>query len=184
MPLAETFMDEGFNVIEVVLRTPNALEAIQEITQNTPCIVGAGSIVSIDDALKAKEAGASFGVSPGSTPELIDTCIELNLPYLPGAVTASEMMKLATQGIALMKFFPAEPAGGIPYLNSIMGPLPQLRFCPTGGVNEKNFIHYLNLDNVACVGGSWIAPTNLIDTENWDEISARVKKSKALLAEN
>ncbi len=184
VPLAKTLINAGISVIEVVMRTPNALEAIREIADNTSCIVGAGSIVTVADAVKAKQAGAQFGVSPGSTPELVDACIEMDFPYLPGAVTASEMIGLADKGITLLKFFPAEPSGGIPYLKSIMGPLPQLRFCPTGGVNEKNFIQYLSLGNVVCVGGSWISPTDSINHGNWDGISANVLRSQKILKEN
>ena len=184
VPLAETLLNAGISVIEVVLRTPKALESIREIAENTSCIVGAGSIVSVDDAVKAQQAGARFGVSPGSTPELVDACIEMDFPYLPGAVTASEMMGLAEKGITLLKFFPAEPSGGIPYLKSIMGPLPQLRFCPTGGVNEKNFIQYLSLRNVVCVGGSWISPTDNINNGDWEAIVANVQRSQKILSDS
>lgn len=184
VPLAETLINAGISVIEVVLRKPNALEAIQEIADNTSCVVGAGSIVTVADAVKAQQAGARFGVSPGSTSELVDACIEMDFPYLPGAVSGSEMMSLAEKGITFLKFFPAEPSGGIPYLKSIMGPLPQLKFCPTGGVNEMNFVQYLSLGNVACVGGSWITPTDYIKNGNWDGISAIVKRSQKILKEN
>ena len=184
VPLAETLFNAGISVIEVVMRTPNALDAIRAIADNTSCTVGAGSIVTVADAVKAKQAGARFGVSPGSTPELVDACIEMNFPYLPGAVTASEMMGLADKGITLLKFFPAEPSGGIPYLKSIMGPLPQLRFCPTGGVSEKNFIQYLSLENVVCVGGSWVSPTEYINNGNWDAIAANVQRSQKVLKES
>ena len=184
VPLAETLFNAGISIIEVVLRTPNSLEAIREIVNNTSCMVGAGSIITLADAVKAKEAGASFAVSPGSTFELVDACIDMDFPYLPGAVTGSEMMKLADKGITFLKFFPAEPSGGIPYLKSIMGPLPHLRFCPTGGVCEKNFIQYLNLGNIPCVGGSWIAPPELINEAKWTEVSANAQRSLQMLAEN
>lgn len=177
VPLAETLFKAGISVIEVVLRTTNALEAIREIAQNTTCIVGAGSLVSVEDVIKAREAGASFGVSPGSTPALVDACMDLDFPYLPGAATASEMMTLAERGITMLKFFPAESSGGIPYLKAIMGPLPHLRFCPTGGVNESNFMDYLSLGNVACVGGSWIAPANSINNQDWEIIAHNVERS-------
>ncbi len=180
VPLAETLINAGMSVIEVVLRTANALEAIREIAQNTTCTVGAGSLVSVDDVIKAREAGASFGVSPGSTPALVDACMDLDFPYLPGGVTASEMMNLAEKGITMLKFFPAEPSGGIPYLKSIMGPLPHLRFCPTGGVNESNFMDYLSLENVACVGGSWIAPTKSINDQDWETISYNVERNLSI----
>jgi 2-dehydro-3-deoxyphosphogluconate aldolase/(4S)-4-hydroxy-2-oxoglutarate aldolase len=132
--------------------------------------VGSLTIINIETLNKAIDAGSEFIVSPGVTDGLIDAALQSGTPILPGIVTPSEVMNLLEKGITEMKFFPAEAAGGIPMVKSIGGPLPQVTFCPTGGVNPKNAADYLALKNVACVGGSWMAPANLVDAENWDEI--------------
>lgn len=171
VPLANALVEGGLKVLEITLRTPVALEAIKKIKSEVPnAIVGAGTIINLKTFDSAIEAGAEFIVSPGVTSNLLDTALKSDIPILPGVITPSEVMNLLEKGITEMKFFPAEAAGGIPMVKSIGGPLPQITFCPTGGVSPKNAADYLALDNVACVGGSWMAPASLVDAENWTEI--------------
>ncbi len=171
VPLANALVEGGLKVLEITLRTPVALEAIKKIKAEVPnAIVGAGTIINVETLEKAIEAGSEFIVSPGVTDELLDAVQKSDTPILPGIATPSEAMRLLEKGITEMKFFPAEAAGGIPMVKSIGGPLPQITFCPTGGVSPKNAADYLALNNVACVGGSWMAPASLVDAENWDEI--------------
>lgn len=172
VPLANALVEGGLKVLEITLRTPVALEAIKKIKAEVPnAIVGAGTVINLDTLEKTIDAGSEFIVSPGVTDSLIDAALKSGIPILPGIVTPSEVMNLLGKGITEMKFFPAEAAGGVPMVKSIGGPLPQVTFCPTGGVNPKNAGDYLALKNVACVGGSWMAPADLVDAENWDEIN-------------
>ena len=158
-----------------------ALEAIRRIKAEVPdAIVGAGTIINTQTLQQALDAGAEFIVSPGVTDSLLDAALASGVPILPGVVTPSEVMRLLEKGITAMKFFPAEAAGGIPMLKSIGGPLPQVTFCPTGGVTPKNAPEYLALSNVACVGGSWMAPADLVDAGNWQEITRRAAEATAL----
>lgn len=181
VPLAKALVEGGLKVLEITLRTPVALDAIRRIKAEVPgAIVGAGTIINTATLQQAIDAGAEFIVSPGVTDELIDAALQSGVPILPGVVTPSEVMKLLAKGITAMKFFPAEAAGGIPMLKSLGGPLPQVTFCPTGGVNPKNAIDYLSLSNVACVGGSWMAPADLVDAGNWDEIRRRAAEAASL----
>ena len=142
--------------------------------------VGAGTVLTPDDARRARDAGATFAVSPGLTDRLADACAEIGLPLLPGAATASEMMRAMEMGYDMLKFFPAEAVGGAPALKSLAGPLPQVSFCPTGGVSPANAPAYLSLPNVACVGGSWIATDADIAAGNWDAIRSRASDAAAL----
>ncbi len=172
VPLAKALVKGGITVLEITLRTEAALESITRIKAEVPdAIVGAGTIINIDTLNKAIAAGAEFIVSPGTTDKMIDAAIATGVPLLPGVANPSEAMRLLEKGITEMKFFPAEAAGGIPMLKSIGAPIPQITFCPTGGVNQKNVKDYYNLPNVACVGGSWMCAANLVDSENWDEIT-------------
>ena len=181
VPLARALVDGGLKVLEITLRTPVALEAIRRIKAEVPdAIVGAGTIINTTTLHQALEAGAEFIVSPGVTDSLLGAALASGVPILPGVVTPSEVMHLLEKGITSMKFFPAEAAGGIPMLKSIGGPLPQVTFCPTGGVNPKNAPEYLALGNVACVGGSWMAPADLVDAGNWAEITRRAAEATAL----
>ena len=181
VPLSRALVEGGLRVLEITLRTPVALEAIRRIKAEVPgAIVGAGTIINVQTLEQALEAGAEFIVSPGVTDHLLITAIASGIPILPGVVTPSEVMRLLDKGITAMKFFPAEAAGGIPMLKSIGGPLPQVTFCPTGGVNPKNAPDYLALSNVACVGGSWMAPAELVDAGNWTEITRRAAEATAL----
>lgn len=182
-PLAEALMAGGIHTIEITLRTPQALDAIKAVSDIQNLHVGAGTLLTAQDAKSAKEAGASFGVSPGSTPELIEACKFEKLPFLPGAATPSEVANLQGNGFDIQKFFPAEAAGGIAMLKAIAGPLQDIRFCPTGGVSPDNAQDYLALSNVICVGGSWIAPRKLIAEKAWNQIEANAKTASNLQAQ-
>ena len=179
-PLAEALVAGGLPALEVTLRTPVALEVIAEMAKVDGGIVGAGTLLTAEDVSRAKDAGATFGVSPGSTDMLLQACMDLDMPILPGAVTASEAMSLLERGFDMLKFFPAEAAGGVPALKSLASPLPQISFCPTGGVSPTNAESYLKLPNVICVGGSWVAPDAMIQAGDWAGITALAKAASAL----
>ncbi|MEC7258142.1 MAG: bifunctional 4-hydroxy-2-oxoglutarate aldolase/2-dehydro-3-deoxy-phosphogluconate aldolase, partial [Pseudomonadota bacterium] len=157
-PLAEALVAGGLSALEVTLRTPAALDVIREMAQVSGGVVGAGTLVTPQDVRDAVAAGATFGVAPGATDELLAACEAEGLPLLPGAATATEAMRLLARGYDMMKFFPAEASGGAPALKALGAPLPQITFCPTGGVSPDNALSYLSLANVACAGGSWVAP--------------------------
>jgi 2-dehydro-3-deoxyphosphogluconate aldolase/(4S)-4-hydroxy-2-oxoglutarate aldolase len=178
--LARALVAGGLPALEVTLRTPAALEAIAEMAKVEGGAVGAGTLLTPGDVMAAKDAGATFGVSPGATDRLIDACIEAELPLLPGAATATEAMALLERGFTVQKFFPAEANGGAPALKALAGPLPQIRFCPTGGVSPKNAADYLSLPNVLCVGGSWVAPADKVRSGDWDAITALARDAAAL----
>lgn len=171
VPLAHALVEGGLKVLEITLRTPVALEAIRAIKAEVPdAIVGAGTVINTETLQQSIAAGAEFLVSPGVTDSLLDEALASGVPLLPGVISPSEVMRLLEKGITAMKFFPAQAAGGIPMLKAIGAPLPQVSFCPTGGVNPGNARDYLALTNVACVGGSWMAPTSLVDAGDWTEI--------------
>ena len=174
IPLADALLAGGISTIEITLRTEAALEAIRVIRGERPeIVVGAGTIITAALANDAISAGAQFGVSPGATPAVIDGCNEAGLSLLPGAATVSEIMALAERGFQQMKFFPATAAGGQPFLKSLISPFPALRFCPTGGITETTAPDWLGLENVLCVGGSWIASSHSINAEDFGGIKAR-----------
>ena len=177
IPLAEALVAGGLPALEVTLRTPAALDVIRQMATVRGGIVGAGTLVTPQDARNAKEAGATFGVSPGSTPALIAECEKIGLPLLAGAVTCSEVMALMALGYDLMKFFPAEAAGGINAIKSVGGPLPGVTFCPTGGITLSSAPDYLKLPNVICVGGSWVAPKGLVEAADWGGIEALAREA-------
>lgn len=181
IPLAKALIAGGLPALEVTMRTPAALEVIQAMSKLPGGIVGAGTLVTPQDVRDAKAAGAVFGVSPGATDVLIEACIKEDLPLLPGSATASEAMRLLERGYSVQKFFPAEASGGAPALKAIGGPLPQISFCPTGGVSLKNAPSYLKLSNVICAGGSWIAPEALVAGKRWDDIEALAREAKQTL---
>lgn len=181
VPLAKALVRGGLPVLEVTLRTSAALEVIAAMAGVEGARVGAGTLVTAQDVSDAIAAGATFGVTPGSPAALVDACLEAGLPLLPGAATATEAMTLQARGFDVLKFFPAEGAGGIKTLKGLGGPLPGLSFCPTGGVTPDNAGDYLALPNVVCAGGSWIAPSNLVKAGKWDEIEARARAAAALL---
>ena len=180
VPLAEALVRGGLPVLEVTLRTDAALEVIAAMATVKGAYAGVGTLVTLDDVRAAKAAGATFGVTPGSPTALIDACIAAELPLLPGAATATEAMTLQARGFEVLKFFPAEGAGGIKTLKGLGGPLPDLSFCPTGGVTPENAADYLALSNVVCAGGSWIAPSALVKAGKWDEIEDRARHAAAL----
>ncbi|MHA7827774.1 MAG: bifunctional 4-hydroxy-2-oxoglutarate aldolase/2-dehydro-3-deoxy-phosphogluconate aldolase [Roseovarius sp.] len=179
-PLASALVAGGLPVLEVTLRTPAALEAIAAICAVQGAIVGAGTVLTSQDAQAAREAGAQFAVSPGSTPRLVEACEALDLPLLPGAVTATEAMLLLERGYDMLKFFPAEASGGVAALKALAGPLPQLAFCPTGGVTPENAGAYLSLPNTLCVGGSWVAPADAMRNGDWARITSLARAASQL----
>jgi len=179
-PLAEALVRGGLPVLEVTLRTPVALDVIREMAQVDGGIVGAGTLITPDDVAAALNAGATFGVSPGATDKLLDACEEMGLPTLPGAASASEAMRLLERGYDMLKFFPAEASGGAPALKAIGAPLPQISFCPTGGVSPSNVAGYLSLSNVICAGGSWVAPSELVNNGDWRKIEELARAASQL----
>ncbi|PTQ68928.1 bifunctional 4-hydroxy-2-oxoglutarate aldolase/2-dehydro-3-deoxy-phosphogluconate aldolase [Celeribacter persicus] len=179
-PLAEALVAGGLPALEVTLRTPVALEVIREMAKVEGGVVGAGTLLTPEDVIAAKAAGATFGVSPGATDKLLDACEAHDMPLLAGTSTASDVMKLLERGYTVAKFFPAEANGGAPALKSIGAPLPQMKFCPTGGVSLKNARDYLSLSNTLCVGGSWVAPADLVEKGDWKAIEALAREAAAL----
>ncbi|WP_326947448.1 bifunctional 4-hydroxy-2-oxoglutarate aldolase/2-dehydro-3-deoxy-phosphogluconate aldolase [Amycolatopsis sp. NBC_01307] len=175
VPTARALLAGGIGVIELTLRTPAALAAIERVATEVPDIViGAGTVTSPDQAKQAADAGAKFLVTPGCTDAVVDACFESGLPFLPGASTVSEAMKLAERGLTALKFFPAEASGGVAYLKSIAGPLPSLKFCPTGGITVASAPTYLALPNVGCIGGSWL--TSSLDVSTIEKLAAEAAK--------
>lgn len=179
-PLAEALVAGGLPVLEVTLRTAVALDAIAAMSEVAGAVVGAGTVLTAANMRDAKQAGAQFAVSPGATPALIDAARAEEVPLLPGAQTCSEVMALLEQGYNVQKFFPAEAIGGVDALKSISGPLPQVTFCPTGGITVARAPDYLRLPNVACVGGSWVAPAAAMAASDWAAITALAKAAAAL----
>lgn len=180
---AKALRDGGLTVLEITMRTPQALEALTAIVREVEGVtVGAGTILEPEHVQKAIAAGAAFLVSPGASSRLIAAGGEAPVPYLPGCSTASEAMQLAERGVTLAKFFPAEPAGGAPFLKALVSPLPELHFVPTGGIGMNNVREYLALKNVVCCGGSWVAPQNAVDAGDWATITALAREASALKA--
>jgi 2-dehydro-3-deoxyphosphogluconate aldolase/(4S)-4-hydroxy-2-oxoglutarate aldolase len=180
--VADVFSESGFTTFELTLRTGNALAAIAAITKRYPKLnVGAGTVLTRDQLKAAADAGAVFAVSPGASMELLRIATVGPLPFIPGVGTVSEAMTATDFGFDLLKFFPAEAAGGVPFLKAIAGPLPNLRFCPTGGITAQAVPSYLALANVVAVGGSWVAPDALIRDGKFEEIAKLAKDAKALI---
>ncbi|MGH1368947.1 MAG: bifunctional 4-hydroxy-2-oxoglutarate aldolase/2-dehydro-3-deoxy-phosphogluconate aldolase [Maritimibacter sp.] len=169
-PLAKALVAGGLPALEVTLRTDAALEVIRAMAEVEGGVVGAGTLLTPADVKAAKAAGAQFGVSPGATDTILQACEDEGLPLLPGAASASEAMRLLERGYTVQKFFPAGAAGGAPFLKALSSPLPQVRFCPTGGVSQDNARDYLDLPNVICAGGSWVAPKSLVELGDWAAI--------------
>jgi 2-dehydro-3-deoxyphosphogluconate aldolase / (4S)-4-hydroxy-2-oxoglutarate aldolase len=181
LPLARALVAGGIAVLEITLRTPAALEAIRAIAGEVEgVVVGAGTVLTPAQYRTAERAGARFVVSPGASPALIGAAAASSVPFLPGAATASEVMRLLEHGYRCLKFFPAEPAGGIPYLRALAAPLPEARFCPTGGIDLERAPGYLALPNVLCVGGSWLAPRDAVVAGDWRRISGLARAAAAL----
>lgn len=171
VPLARALVTGGLPAIEVTLRTPAALDAIREIAAGVPdAAVGAGTVITPDQVNASVAAGARFLVSPGWTDVLLAAMRASGVPFLPGVSTTSEVVALLERGVREMKFFPAEAAGGTAYLKSLNGPLPQARFCPTGGIGPATAPDYLSLPNVACVGGSWMLPADAVAARDWARV--------------
>ncbi|GAA0773781.1 2-dehydro-3-deoxy-phosphogluconate aldolase [Roseibium denhamense] len=181
VPMAEALVRGGLPSIEITLRTARALEAIKAVADNVEgAIVGAGTVLNASQYEAAVKAGSKFIVSPGATDTLLDAAASHDVPLLPGAATASEVMFLLERGYERLKFFPAEQAGGAAYLKSLSSPLAGAKFCPTGGVSLEKAPDYLKLPNVLCVGGSWIADAKAIAAEDWSGIETRAKAAAAL----
>ena len=182
VPLARALYNGGLKVLEITLRTPCALDAITAMVEALPddAVIGAGTIITPKDLEAAIKAGSSFLVSPGTTPALIEAAKACLIPLLAGVATPTEAMNLYVQGFTHQKFFPAEAAGGVAMLKSIGGPLPQITFCPTGGIDLARAPSYLALPNVACVGGTWMAPKELMKAGRWDEIERLAREAANL----
>lgn len=181
VPLAETLVEAGLSVIEITLRTPEALGAIEDVARRVPeILVGAGSIRQAGQVTDVANAGARFGVSPGTTDALLDAVADCGLPFVPGAATPSEMIALCERGYTLQKFFPAEAAGGIALLKSVASPIPEARFVPTGGISYETAPDYLALGNVTAIGGSWITPARIIAAGDFERIGALARDAALL----
>ena len=178
VPLARALVAGGIKVLEITLRTPIALDAIRLISQEVKdALVGAGTITTPEQLKAAEEAGAVFAISPGLTPTLLAAAKEGSIALIPGIATLSELMLGMEYGLDHFKFFPAEAAGGIPMLKSIAGPVPHVTFCPTGGISPENYNSYLQLSNVACVGGSWLVPADVVKLKNWARVTELAKQA-------
>ena len=178
---ARALIAGGLTVLEITLRTPAAMGAVSALAKTFPdACIGAGTIVEADQIEAAANAGARFLVSPGVTPRLMEAAVRSPVPLLPGAATASEAMTLREFGFRALKFFPAEPAGGVKYLASLAGPLPDLIFCPTGGIDAVKAATYLALANVACVGGSWMVAPPLIEAQDFGKVEQLAREASAL----
>ncbi|HIP39852.1 MAG TPA: bifunctional 4-hydroxy-2-oxoglutarate aldolase/2-dehydro-3-deoxy-phosphogluconate aldolase [Desulfocapsa sulfexigens] len=172
VPMARALLEGGVRVLEITLRTPVAIEAIEKISKEVVgAIVGAGTVTSKEDLEAVAEAGGVFAISPGLTPALLNAANQGPIALIPGISTASELMQGMEMGYNEFKFFPAEAAGGVKMLKSIGGPFPQITFCPTGGISTDNYKNYLALKNVACVGGSWLVPSEAVEQKDWQKIT-------------
>jgi 2-dehydro-3-deoxyphosphogluconate aldolase/(4S)-4-hydroxy-2-oxoglutarate aldolase len=181
VPLARALAAGGLPAVEITLRTADAVDAIRLVADEVPeAVVGAGTILSARNFEHAVDAGARFIVSPGTTQELLDCARASDVPFLPGGITPSEIMSLKEEGYSLLKFFPAEQAGGAAFLRSLASPLAGVRFCPTGGISLANAHDYLALPNVVCVGGSWLAPDELLKAKDWSAITALARQAAQL----
>ncbi|VIO72545.1 KHG/KDPG aldolase [Bradyrhizobium ivorense] len=182
VPLARALVAGGVRTLEVTLRTPVAADAAKAIIAEVPeAIVGIGTILNGEDLARAEALGARFGISPGATPELLQAAAASRLPFAPGIATASELMQALADGFDVVKFFPAEQAGGIKALRALAGPFPNVRVCPTGGVSEANAATWLAEPNVLAVGGSWLCPASDIRAGNWAGITAMCAKAMKTL---
>lgn len=179
--LGRALVAGGLPVLEITLRTSRALDCLAAMASAIDgAVVGAGTVLNEAQLTASANAGARFAVSPGATPDLVAAAAQSSLPLLPGAATASEAMRLLEAGYVFQKFFPAEPSGGIAALKGIGAPLPQIRFCPTGGVNAANAGAYLALPNVVCVGGSWVVPADQVGRRDWSAIEANARQAAGL----
>ena len=178
VPLARALLAGGIRVLEITLRTDAAIEAIRLISKDVSgVLVGAGTVTTPENLRAVTEAGGVFAISPGLTPELLEAANQGSIPLIPGVSSISELMAGMEKGYTKFKFFPAEAAGGIKMLKAIGGPFPQITFCPTGGISLDNYRSYLELQNVACVGGSWVVPTDVIEREDWPRITELARQA-------
>ncbi|MCQ2639841.1 bifunctional 4-hydroxy-2-oxoglutarate aldolase/2-dehydro-3-deoxy-phosphogluconate aldolase [Helicobacter pylori] len=180
VPLAQSLIEGGIPIIEVTLRSSCALEAIELIAKNVPKMrVGAGTILNLTQLEQAQNRGAEFLISPGLTMKLLEHAKKKDMPLIPGVSSSSEVMQALELGYSALKFFPAEYCGGVKLLNAFNGPFKGVKFCPTGGISADNMRSYLNLENVLCVGGSWLTPKDLIQNKEWDKITEICKRALA-----
>ena len=180
VPLAKALMEGGIKVLEVTLRTPAAIDVIKRIAQEVPdSLIGAGTVTNAQQLKAVVEAGAKFAISPGMTADLLKAGMDSEIPLIPGISSTSDLMKGKDAGYTHMKFFPAEASGGVKAIKSISGPFPDVTFCPTGGIGPNNYNDYLALNNVKCVGGSWLAPDDAIETGDWARITQLAKEAVA-----
>lgn len=183
VPLAEALLEGGIDVIEITLRSAAALAAIEAVARAVPAMqVGAGTVTRAAEVAQVQRAGARFALSPGATPALLAAVKEAGLPFIPGVATASEAMAARDAGFALLKCFPAAPLGGVELLKAWAGPLPELRFCPTGGVSSADLARYLALPNVAMVGGSWLTPAAAVQARDWAQIARLAREASEAAA--
>ena len=183
VPLARALVAGGVRVLEVTLRTPVAFDAVRAIRTAVPeAVVGVGTLTRPDDLVAARSAGAVFGVSPGTYPDLLAAAAQAGLPLLPGTMTPSDVMTVRAAGYTACKLFPAAQAGGVGMLKAMHGPFPDQLFCPTGGIDAASAPGFLALPNVACVGGSWLAPKALVQAGDWPAITVLAKAASALAA--
>jgi 2-dehydro-3-deoxyphosphogluconate aldolase / (4S)-4-hydroxy-2-oxoglutarate aldolase len=181
VPMARALVEGGVRVLEVTLRTPVALACMEAIARDVPeAIVGAGTLRTVADVRAARDAGCRFGVSPGYTLEIGAACREAHVPLLPGVATAGEVMAANADGLALLKFFPATAAGGVPMLKALAGPFPDVVFCPTGGITAETAPQFLALPNVRVCGGSWLTPADALAAGDWDRITRLAREAAAL----
>jgi 2-dehydro-3-deoxyphosphogluconate aldolase/(4S)-4-hydroxy-2-oxoglutarate aldolase len=180
VPLAKALVAGGIRVLEVTLRTAHGLDAIRAMSAVEGAIVGVGTLTQPEEFAAARDAGAVFGVSPGLTPALIEAARKSGLPLLPGVMTPSEVLAAREAGFRQLKLFPAVPAGGVGMLNAIAGPIPDVMFCPTGGISIDTAPQFLALKNVACVGGSWLTPKDALQAGDWARITELAKAAAAL----
>ena len=180
VPLAKALMEGGIKVLEVTLRTPAAIDVIKRIAQEVPdSLIGAGTVTNAQQLKAVVEAGAKFAISPGMTADLLKAGMDSEIPLIPGISSTSDLMKGKDAGYTHMKFFPAEASGGVKAIKSIGGPFPDVTFCPTGGIGPNNYNDYLALNNVKCVGGSWLAPDDAIESGDWARITQLAKEAVA-----
>lgn len=181
VPLARALVKGGLRVLEITLRTDKALDCIHAIADEVEgAVVGAGTVLTAAQLAQVEKLGCAFAVSPGATPKLLDAAAKSTVPLLPGAATASEAMVLLDQGYRFQKFFPAESAGGVVYLSALASPLPQIRFCPTGGITPGTAPAYLALPNVITIGGSWMTPKKLLAARDWPAIESLAREAALL----
>jgi 2-dehydro-3-deoxyphosphogluconate aldolase/(4S)-4-hydroxy-2-oxoglutarate aldolase len=180
VPLAKALMEGGIKVLEVTLRTPAAIDVIKRIADEVPdSLIGAGTVTNAQQLKAVVDAGAKFAISPGMTADLLKAGMDAEIPLIPGISSTSDLMKGKDAGYTHMKFFPAEASGGVKAIKSISGPFPDVTFCPTGGIGPNNYNDYLALNNVKCVGGSWLAPDDAIESGDWARITQLAKDAIA-----